>query len=1108
MQEEVDGLKNKIKKFSKGDFQLAQPQVVFPDTSLILTIGEGEVYKGYFMIKNRGEGSIRGLVYSSSFRMRCLEQGFEGNPVRVEFEYDGRGLLPGHVEQGTFTVVCTGGEYTIPFTALIEKPYVMTNYGKVQNTDDFRRLAVKDYTEALKLFRSREFYEVLKYEDKRIFYLYDNMRKWSLDEAAMEEFLVGIKQKECIFLTLPGEGMLFQDVKEITKQTLTVIKNTWGYMPVQIQTEGEFLSVSRNRFTTDDFVGNVYQVDFLVKPDGLHAGRNFGKIHLITPYEILSYDVEVMQNGSYDENHREIEFLMAQVVKEHVSCVAGRMTLDKWTESAVDKVKKMRQIDPLDEYLQLFQAHVYIHGNQIEDAKWILENYNYNRFAIGKNPKVNAYYLYLTALVRGHGSHMDRVIDEVGKIYLRQQDSTMLLLMLLDIDPQYRDKGRRLAALEQHYQNYRTNGVLFLLEAFQCYEEKSLLLKKLGQFEMMVLNFASKYRLISREMAMYVANLASQQKNYSEFLFHILERLYKLYAEPMILNAICTLLIKGNKLDNRYFVWYQRAVNEGFKIAQLYEYYMSTIEEDDVREALPKSIFLYFMHGNTLNYKKAALLYANLITYEENASDLYISYREQMVAFAWEQLMKRHITESLKVIYKKFCTEEEMTGERLEAMRDICHAYLVKTKVHNLKCALVIEKDGTVKQRIPYRPDGMIVYLYDKEARIIWQTMDGGYHTDSIAFETKRLFYEPRYLEMCKKYMSRISNWGAENNKLEVNFENIRKNGIRAFDEKEVFRLCSKTIREEDYDEDEFMLYLSYELFKRQQYDKMTLTYLADYYCGSTRNMKVLWKVAKDYGIAVTKLGERIITQMLFSEDMFAEEDIFIDYYLNGNPYFRLKQAYLAYVSREYVVYGRSVGASIFDIIMNEEKNDEDLADICKVALLKRFAGKEYGEEEGENLHRFLREMCERQLVFPFYMEYEESWLREAQIYDKTMVSFQASHGGRVRITYKMRRGDVEDLGYQTESLMPVYENIYVKSFVLFQDEQVRYSFCETSGKKSYTDPEEVLKQERKVPEIGKYGKLNAMAGMAPARKKQAMIEYEQEAYLAERIFGKTGSRR
>ena len=80
--------------------------------------------------------------------------------------------------------------------------YVMTAYGKVQSTDDFKRLAIKDFSEAQRLFRSREFYEVLKYENPRTFHLYDNMRKWALDEQAMEEFLVGIKQKECIFLTL------------------------------------------------------------------------------------------------------------------------------------------------------------------------------------------------------------------------------------------------------------------------------------------------------------------------------------------------------------------------------------------------------------------------------------------------------------------------------------------------------------------------------------------------------------------------------------------------------------------------------------------------------------------------------------------------------------------------------------------------------------------------------------------------------------------------------------------------------------------------------------------------------------------------------------------
>ena len=122
-----------------------------------------------------------------------------------------------------------------------------------------------------------------------------------------------------------------------------------------------------------------------------------------------------------------------------------------------------------------------------------------------------------------------------------------------------------------------------------------------------MLNFAAKYRLMTKELALYVSNFVSQQKQYKGSMFRILERIYKMYSEPMILNTICTLLIKGNKTQGRYFVWYQRAVDAELKIAQLYEYYMMTLEEDHVNGPLPKSILLYFMHGNTLNYKKAAL---------------------------------------------------------------------------------------------------------------------------------------------------------------------------------------------------------------------------------------------------------------------------------------------------------------------------------------------------------------------------------------------------------------------------------------------------------------------------------------------------------------------
>ncbi len=1099
---QVSDLKNKIQKFSKGDFQLSQPDVIFDETNLVLIIGEGEVYRGNFTIKAEGGRKVRGLVYSSSFRVHFRNSGFDGNPAKVEFTYDGKGLRPGHVEDGIFTVVCNGGEYELSVTAIIEKPYVMTSYGKVQSTDDFRKLAIKDFSEAGRLFRSREFYEILKYENERIFYLYDNMRKWFLGDQALEEFLVGIKQKECLFLTLPGEGMLFEDLTESTKGTLTIVKNTWGFMPIRIEPEGKFLKVQRSEISTEDFIGNAYEIEYVVRPEFLHGGRNFGALRFITPYETLTYEIEVLQNQKeYSENRRMPELLIAQILKEYIGYVAGRIELDNWMESAVEKMISLRKLNPQSEMYQLMQAHVYLVGNRTEEAKWILENYNYNRFAIGKDPMTNCYYLYLTALVRGKKNHSERVLDEVGKTYMRHQDSWLLLSMLLDLDSRYKTPYKKIELLEQQYQ-YEMHGVLFYLEAYQCYQERPTLLKKLGRFEIQVLNFASKYRLMTKELALYVANFASQQKQYSDSMFRILERIYKIYDEPMILNTICTLLIRGNKVQKRYFVWYQRAVEAELKIAQLYEYYMMTVDEESVKGPLPKVILLYFMHGNSLNYKKAALLYANLAVYEEQAGDLYLNYREQMVVFTWDQLMKRHITESLRILYKRFCQPEEMSAERMEAMRDICYSYMVSTKAVNMKCVLVIEKDGEIRQRVPYDgEEGTVIRLYDKESRVVWESVEGRHYTDSIVYETRRLFYEPRFVELCRKYAATTGVWEQENEKEKPTFEGLKEKGINAYDEKDVFRLCSRKIREDNYEEDEFLSYLSFELFKRQQFDKVTLMYLANYYCGPTKNMKMLWKALKENEIPSYKISERSITQMLFSENLFQEEPIFEDYYRSDNVYFRLKQAYLAYVSREYVVCARNLEPIVFDIIANECDEKEDLPDICKIALLKYYSDHDYTAALEVVLHQVLREMCEKQIVFPYYLKYKEEWLRELQLYDKVMVSYQARPGSRVTLYYKMKHGMRDELGYQNEVMMPVYENLYVRQFVLYSDESINYDFIETRGKEDFITDKEILKNEREVTESGKYGRLNRMADMAPISRKKAMMEYKEEEIMAKRLF-------
>lgn len=1092
-------MKNKIQQFAKGDFKIERPDIVFSETHILITVGEGEQYEGSFVIKNQKDGDIRGLVYPSSFRVQIASQGFEGNPVKVKFIYDSTGLLPGHIENGKLTIVCNGGEYELAFTAIIEKPFIMTTYGKVQSIADFKKLAVQDFAEAKQLFKKRQFYDVLKYEDVRVKNLYENMRTWSLDEQALEEFLVGIKQKEKIFLTLSDEKKELEHVLEDTQDYIDIVKNTWGYVLIHISALGDFIGILRNEITTEDFMGNEYRLEYVIQKQKLHAGRNVGKICIATPYETLEVEIEVYQQSEKNDSFGLIGMIAGQSLKEYLSCISGRLDVNEWVERAIGAVKQMRDLEPENEHYLLLQAHIYLRGRRLEEAKWVLDHFNYSRFTSGRKPEINAYYLFLTALLRKDTTYTTKVLEEINRLYMKHPYSWPLLCMMINLDMKYRDYRDRLRVLERQFFN-GANQVLLYAEAYICLQEKVLLLRKLESFELQILNFATKYKIITRELALHAADLISQQKAYNKKMCLILKRAYQLYEEPRILNAICMQLIKGNRIGAEYVQWYEKAIAVDLKIAQLYEYYMMSVNEERVNHAFPKIVYLYFMHGITLDDKKTALLYANILTYESEESEIYHYYRNQIKQFAWEQLEKRHINASLRILYNRFLKEEEMTPDALEAAYDICHAYQVKPTNPDMKYVLVIEKDGTIRQRVACKESGAKIYLYSKDARIVWEGKDGLHYTDSVPYESKRLFYELHFLEMCKNRITERSHFEREDSRLPVTFENLKKCGLQMFDEQEVFLLCSRHIREAGYEEDDFLTYLGFELLKKGQYDKALLTYLARFYCGATCDMKFVWRKAKEYGVSTGELAERIITQMLFSEVIFQEEEIFIDYY-ESKPYFRLKQSYLAYISRLYVLKNREIDGRIFALILQEYMQKESLPEICKIAVLKYYADKTYDSQTEEILKQFFRELCSKHMIFAFYLSYPKSWLKEVQLYDKVIVQYEAEGDGSVKIVYRIVEDNAEEVNEQTESLNPVYETIYIKEFVLFRGEKLQYHFEENDGNEQVVSETFVLESRCEQCAEGRFGRLNTMLQMSDEQQKQAMIMYMQEEEIAKEFF-------
>ena len=192
---------------------------------------------------------------------------------------------------------------------------------------------------------------------------------------------------------------------------------------------------------------------------------------------------------------------------------------------------------------------------------------------------------------------------------------------------------------------------------------------------------------------------------------------------------------------------------------------------------------------------------------------------------------------------------------------------------------------------------------------------------------------------------------------------------------------------------------------------------------------------------------------------------------------------------------------SVIDIICREYEKGEDTIDICKIAVLKYYADKDYTPSQRRTLKKFLQELCGKQLYFPFYLAYEKDWLIELQLWDKTLIEYKGQKGSRVMLYYQLQKGNSESVDYSTEVLSPMYDNIYVKKFVLFANETLKYYFKETIDGNSYRSEKESCGKEIREGENGRYGRLNDILLSEGSIRESRMKAYAQEDMIAAQMF-------
>ena len=131
------------------------------------------------------------------------------------------------------------------------------------------------------------------------------------------------------------------------------------------------------------------------------------------------------------------------------------------------------------------------------------------------------------------------------------------------------------------------------------------------------------------------------------------------------------------------------------------------------------------------------------------------------------------------MIYNRFLNPSTLSLDEVDAVYDIYHAYQVTTSAKGIKYVLVIEKDGSVRQRVPYKTKrGAMVYLYDKDARVVFEADNGLHYTDSISYDARRVFHELRFADVCKNRKFLQTEQETKEQEILLSFDNLKKYGI------------------------------------------------------------------------------------------------------------------------------------------------------------------------------------------------------------------------------------------------------------------------------------------------------------------------------------------
>ena len=1111
----------RIGQIAAGRFNGTKPILAFSEETIDLSVIEGRSEAGSFVIESTNQIKICGIVYSTNPRMECLNPHFEGEKVRIRYQFNSKGLTEGDTCEGKFVIVCNQIEYSLSFCARITRLYAEASTGAVKSLDDFTRLAASNWDEAYHLFYNRNFLNTIPYDNVYERLTYEGFACARPSGQNMEEFLIGVNKKQPVSISVDKSEEIFMASKEPQSGCFTITKDNWGYTEIRLRTDCEFIKLSKPVLTLDDFIGKTYLYEYIIDASAMHAGRNFGRIYIDGVYQSFTIDITAGvrdDDGSISDIAvtKDIKKCMVGIMELYTSFRLKRIVTGVWANETISILNHLHALMPDEHMYELMKAQAFIINRQRQEAKWILDDFKHSN--PDKKAPIWGYYLYLMTLLEREPSYVDNMTHEVELIFYENPDSVLLFWVLLFLRDQYFDDSAGKLKDIKYWVLRGCSSPYLYIEAYYLISQDPYLIKELSVFELRILSWAVKEKALTKELAGAIFEAVDLAGGFDNRVYELLTAAYEICPEAEYVGIICSYLIKGHKNDTCFHKWFELGIENKLRLTGLYESYLITMDDRQI-SPVPKIIQMYFSFDNKLPYRKLAVLYNNIIAAKETEPEVYHKYRKAMGRFAMDQAQLRHIDDNLAVLYEDMLELGFINEELSAAFSDIIYTHKLIVFDKRIVRAIIYQNEMKEPQIVPVTDQCAYFELFSNDYVILFEDSRGYRYVKSISYRLQRLMDAEKYLDRCIslspdrpqyivshfKHVRDYSDFTKDDLKLfkpvfysesfsdsykavmgyrilkycqlhdyedyvrpflqSINFDTLQKDarkylidmlvsnrlyekaydmameyGIDMLAAASKVVLCENALKVQHVDDD-FMVQLAISAFKTGKYSDLVLKYLCENYTGPTDELINLWHAADEFSISSMKLDERILEQGIYTQiEPEKISDIFMEYYKRaGNE--KLILAYISLVAHGYLHSGGCKADFIFDIIEKRFIGNRTLNDACQLALLKHFAEKtDITQAEFEIEDTLLKYYIYNNMYFDFFARLDYRLLEKYFIYDKAFLQYESTPGTHVVLHYS-RDEDGEE--FNSEDMVEMYDGIYVKTFVIFFGELIRYYITE-----------------------------------------------------------------